>query len=129
MVRRAVIALAAIAAVAGCGETNPRLIPADRSEALLASVDRIEEACANGDTREAAQAVSEAKLQVNELPRRVDDQLPQNLLDWLDRVDRRGGHDCAGEATALCCRNGRSVGPVYQVPPAVDVIRVTRRPS
>ena len=67
---RLALVLAAAALVAGCGQANPRLIPEDRSETLIASVDRIESACASGERRRGrGRSCSEAKLQVNELPR------------------------------------------------------------
>ncbi len=31
---------------------------------------------------------------MNELPRRVDDGLQQNLMDWLDQIERRLARDC-----------------------------------
>jgi hypothetical protein len=96
---RVALALAAATLVAGCGQTNPRLIPQDRSDTLVASVDRIESACASGNADEAQAQLSEAKLQVNELPRAVDDRLQQNLLDWLNQIGRRLDNDCKADET------------------------------
>jgi hypothetical protein len=97
---RFALVLVASALVAGCGETNPRLIPQDRSDTLIASVDQIESACSSGNADDARASLSEAKRQVNSLPRRVDDGLQQNLLDWLGQIERRLDRDCKAEETA-----------------------------
>ena len=95
------LALAALAApVAGCGQDNSRnLIPAANAETLVASVDRIEAACADSDVSAARAAVDDAKAQIAELPQRVDDRLEANMSEWLNRIERRLERDCKAEET------------------------------
>jgi outer membrane biosynthesis protein TonB len=94
--RRLALALALVVAAvaAGCGEDNRALIPEDRATALVESVDRVESACADEDVTEARAAAVELSAQVNELPRRVDDQLQANLREWARLIQRRVARDC-----------------------------------
>jgi hypothetical protein len=97
MRRRVSLALALAAAVltVGCGQDDAGLIPPERSQDLVAAVDRIEAACADGEEQEAQAAVDDASAQVNELPRRVDDQLKDNMREWLEQIQQRLDRDCA----------------------------------
>jgi outer membrane biosynthesis protein TonB len=88
------LALACAALAAGCGQDNPRLIPEDRATALVDTVDQIESACSDEDVIAAQQQVDEARAQVTELPRQVDPQLKENLLQWLEQIERRLDRDC-----------------------------------
>ena len=88
------LALAIAALAAGCGQDERGLIPGDRATALVATVDEIQAACDDNDVSAARAAHDEATAQVNELPRAVDDQLRQNMLDWLAQIDRRLDRDC-----------------------------------
>src|SRR5688572_5369707 len=91
-----VLALAVLAA--GCGQENNRaLIPQENSDALLASVDRVEGACNDEDASAASSELNETKALINELPRRVNDSLQNNLLEWVDQIDRRIDRDCEPE--------------------------------
>jgi hypothetical protein len=93
-----VLALVAAALAAGCGEENNRaLIPQDNADALLASVDRVEAACSDEDASTARAELNETKAQINELPRRVDDELQNNLIEWVDQIERRIDRDCEPE--------------------------------
>ena len=89
------IALAAAVLVTGCGQDDTGMIPAERSQDLIAAVDRVEAACADGSEQEAQAAVDDAAAQVNELPRRVDPQLKDNLREWLGQIQGRLDRDCA----------------------------------
>ena len=92
------LALAAAALAAGCGEDNDRaLLAAADSQALLESVDRIESACADNDVSGARAAADEAAAQINGLPRRVDDSLQANLLEWVEHIEGRLERDCEAE--------------------------------
>src|SRR4051812_40811248 len=91
------LALASAALAAGCGQDNPRLIPEDRAQALVDTVDQIESACSEEDVIEAQRQVDEARAQITELPRRVDPKLKQNMQDWLDQIQRRLERDCKPE--------------------------------
>ena len=86
-------------AVAGCGEDDRGLIEPASSQELMAAVDRIEAACDDEDVAAAQAAVDEASARVNELPRRVDDQLQDNMREWLDHISGRLDRDCAPEET------------------------------
>src|SRR5918992_108680 len=93
-----VLALVAAALAAGCGQENNRaLIPQDNADALLASVDRVEAACADEDASAASTELNETKALINELPRRVDDGLQNNLLEWVDHIEGRIDRDCEAE--------------------------------
>ena len=96
MLRRGLLALALAAAAlaAGCGQDDPGLIPEDRATALVETVDQIQSACDGNDLAAARSAHDEATAQVNELPRRVDDQLRQNMQEWLAQIERRLDRDC-----------------------------------
>ena len=91
---RVLLALVVAALAAGCGEDNRALIPEDRAQAMLDTVDRIENACTDEDTAGARSAADELNAQVNELPRRVDDQLRSNLREWAEHIQRRARRDC-----------------------------------
>jgi outer membrane biosynthesis protein TonB len=99
MRRRALAALVLAAAVlaAGCGESDSGLIAANDSDRLIAAVDEIEAACADGDVDAARDMINEAGNQVNELPRAVDPDLKDNMRDWLDQVRRELSSDCEPE--------------------------------
>jgi cell division septation protein DedD len=99
MRHRALLALMPALAVlaAGCGQDDPSLIPEDRATALVETVDQIESACADQDAIKTQRQVDEARSQITELPRRVDDGLKQNMQDWLDRIERRIDSDCEPE--------------------------------
>jgi hypothetical protein len=99
--RRATLAPALVAAVllAGCGQTNTALIPEDRAQALLDTVDQVQSACDDGDTQEAQKAVADLSASVNELPRKVDGKLKRNLRAWVTQVQRRIDRDCKAEET------------------------------
>src|SRR5262245_32202600 len=93
-----VLALAAL--VAGCGQENNRaLIPQDNADALLPSVDRVEAACSDSDASAARSELNETKALINELPRRVDDSLQNNLAEWVDHIQGRINRDCEPEET------------------------------
>jgi hypothetical protein len=100
VLRRGLLALALAAAglTAGCGQDDPGLIPEDRATALVETVDQIRAACDDEDVAAARTAHDEATAQVNELPRRVDEQLRQNLQDWLAQIERRLDRDCEEQA-------------------------------
>jgi hypothetical protein len=94
MRHRVLLALVAAALAAGCGEDNRALIPEDRAQAMLDSVDRIESACADEDVAGARAAANELDEQISELPRRVDDELRTNLREWANHLQRRARRDC-----------------------------------
>jgi hypothetical protein len=92
-----VLLFAAGVLVAGCGEENRALIPEAESQTLVASLDQIEAACADGDVAGARAAADDTGAQINSLPRRVDDRLVRNMRDWLDQIQSRIDRDCKPE--------------------------------
>ena len=102
LIRRAslVPALVAAALLAGCGETNRALIPEERAQAMLETLDSAESACNDNNVQDAQRAVDDLSAQANELPRRVDAQLKQNMQDWVQQVNRRLDRDCEEKETA-----------------------------
>jgi hypothetical protein len=101
MSRRAapLLALVAAALLAGCGQSNPKLIPQSGADQLTAAVDEIQQACASGDAERVRSKVRDAENQVSELPRRTDRKLRQNIRDWLQQIDSRAERDCAPAET------------------------------
>jgi hypothetical protein len=101
MSRRApLLALAAAAVLAaGCGQSNPKLIPQANADQLTASVDQITQACSDGDAAAVRTKVSEAETLVSELPRSTDSALRQNIRDWLQQIDSRADRDCKAQET------------------------------
>ena len=87
------------AALAGCGQSSRKLIPQDRAQALTAAVDRVGQACADGDAETARAAVGSAEQQVAELPSRVDRKLRRNLRRWIAHIEQRIDEDCAAQET------------------------------
>jgi hypothetical protein len=98
MRHRALLLVAPALLLAGCGQDDPGLIPQDRAQALVETVDQIESSCSNEDRIEAQTALDEAAAQVNELPRSVDDELQRNLRQWLRHIERRLDRDCEPQA-------------------------------
>jgi hypothetical protein len=102
MTRRAapLLALAAtVALAAGCGQSNPKLIPQSNADQLTASVDEISAACSNGNAQKVHDKVTQAQHLVSELPRRTDSGLRDNLSQWLRHIDSRADRDCKPQAT------------------------------
>jgi membrane-bound lytic murein transglycosylase len=99
--RRTVLAIALVAAalLAGCGQTNPALIPSDRAQALQDTVDKIQSACSDHDVQGAQQAAAEASAQINELPAKVDRRLKRNMRDWVNQIESRLDRDCQAKTT------------------------------
>jgi hypothetical protein len=97
--RRLTLLVLAVAALAGCGQSNPDLIPAGNAEAMQQTADRIAEACSNEDRTEARAQIRLAQREIDGLPRRVDRELKQNLQDWIDQIQSRITEDCRAEAT------------------------------
>jgi outer membrane biosynthesis protein TonB len=97
--RRLPLLVLVVAALAGCGQSNPKLIPASNADALLQTADRIAQACSNEDRSEARAQVRLAQREIEGLPRAVDPDLKQNLQDWIDRIQGRIPQDCRAAPT------------------------------
>jgi predicted small lipoprotein YifL len=97
--RRLTLLVLAVAALAGCGQSNPDLIPASNAEAMQQTADRIVQACSDEDRTEARAQVRLAQREIDGLPRGVDPELKQNLQDWIDQIANRVTQDCRAKAT------------------------------
>ena len=88
------LALVAALLLPGCGSSNPKLIPQDRSDQLVQSVDEVAARTSDEDCDGAEAALRDARNQVAELPRQVDRRLKRNLNAWLDHVEAKIPDDC-----------------------------------
>ena len=80
--RRLPLLVLVLAALAGCGQTNPKLIPQSNAQALQETVDKISAACSEEDRSEVRAQIRLAKRQIDQLPAKVDRRLRRNLEDW-----------------------------------------------
>ena len=95
---RRVLPLAlAVAALAGCGQSNPELIPSSNAQALQRTADQIQAACAAADRSEARAQIRLAEREIDALPRAVDPELKQNLRDWIEHIQSQIPEDCQAE--------------------------------
>ena len=99
MPRRAFLALGLLPAAlaSGCGSDNPELIPQTRAAALTETVDQIGQACDDEDPVKARAAIVAANQQVSTLPRKTDQELKDNLREWLDYMQGRVNRDCKAQ--------------------------------
>jgi len=88
-----------VAVLAGCGQSNPDLIPQSNAQALQETADKIQAACTAEDRSEARAQIRSAQRQLDQLPRAVDAKLKQNLEDWITRIQSRITDDCRAEET------------------------------
>ncbi len=72
--------------LAGCGQSNPELIPQSNADALTATADKIQAACDAADRTVARNEVRNAEREIDALPSTVDSQLRANLQAWIDRI-------------------------------------------
>src|SRR3954470_1104927 len=94
-----VLGVLIVVSLAGCGRTNPALIPQSNADALQQTADRIAAACSSEDRSEARAQIQNAEQEIQALPRAVDDKLVANLEDWVNHIQSRIGTDCRAEAT------------------------------
>jgi outer membrane murein-binding lipoprotein Lpp len=96
---RSLLAAAAVSVLllAGCGSDNEKLIPQGDADQLSSLVAEAGDASAAGECDAARGAVRQAEQQLSGLPRRTDQNLEQNLRDWLDYLNEQIGDEC--EAT------------------------------
>jgi hypothetical protein len=92
-----VLLLAAGILAAGCGQENRSLIPEDNARALVENVDAVDAACSANDVDAAEDALNRVSDGISELPRRVDDDLQQNMREWVEQVQGRLERDCEAE--------------------------------
>src|SRR5215207_8776567 len=93
------LALVAALLLPGCGSSDPKLIPQDRADQLIQSVDEVAARTSDQDCDGAEEALRDARNQVSELPRTVDRKLKRNLNDWLDQIGSKIESDCKPSET------------------------------
>jgi predicted small lipoprotein YifL len=92
--------LGLVLALAGCGKTNPALLPQSNADALNATADRIQQACDAQDRSTARDEIRNAEREIQELPDGVSVRLQKNLQQWIDHIQGRLTEDCRAQATA-----------------------------
>jgi hypothetical protein len=98
--RRLPVLVLILAALTGCGQSNPELIPESNAQALVKTVENIQAACTDADRSKARAQIRLAQRQLDQLPRAVSARLKRNLQDWIDRIESRITEDCQAEETA-----------------------------
>src|SRR4051812_26052192 len=93
------VAILAVAALAGCGQSNPELIPQSNADALTQTADKIDAACGKQDRSEARAQVRLIRREIDALPRKVNARLKENLQAWVEQIESRIPVDCKDEAT------------------------------
>jgi hypothetical protein len=86
-----------ILALAGCGQSNPDLIPQSNADALTATADKIQTACDAADRTVARREIRNARNEINALPSKVDAGLRKNLNDWIEQIEGRISSDCKSD--------------------------------
>src|SRR4051794_29099014 len=89
----------AAAALAGCGQSNPELIPQANADSLQATADKIQGACDDKNRSQARAEITNARHEIDALPRTVDESLKKNLEAWIEQIESRVARDCRDEAT------------------------------
>lgn len=90
----------AVAFVAGCGQSNPELIPQSNADAMLQAADAIQAACEAEDRSEVRRQIRLAQREIEGLPSATDDSLRENLQAWVKQIEDRVSNDCRAEPTA-----------------------------
>jgi hypothetical protein len=90
----AVAAAAAALLPMGCAQENPRMIPQDDADALVASLEEVATAVSEGECARATEELAAARSQVDRLPRTVAESLTGRLRQGLDHVGSRIPVDC-----------------------------------
>jgi hypothetical protein len=130
-----VLLLAAGILAAGCGQENRSLIPEDNARALVDNVDAVGAACSANDVDAAQEALNRVSDGISELPRRVDDELQQNMRQWVEQVEGRLERDCEAEeeeatptATATPAETPTAAAPT-ETPTATPTETPTETPT
>jgi hypothetical protein len=95
------LSLGAIAAVGlvSCGGSDDDLLPGSSADQILDNLDTVEELVAEGSCDEAVSAAAEIRDQVERLPRSVDAELRQRLIEGADRLEEVAASDCTPPTT------------------------------
>ena len=84
-------------ALSGCGTGNPRMLSEDDSQQLIATVDSIERAVAEGDCVDAIGQVARLQVQVRSLPPTVADRLRERLQQGTSHLQAQVPQECRPE--------------------------------
>ena len=99
--RRVVAPFVLLALVlAGCGQSNPELIPQSNADALTATAGKIRTACDAADRTVARREIRNAQREIDALPSSVSPELRKNLEDWVQQIRDRLTADCQGDEPA-----------------------------
>jgi hypothetical protein len=99
MRRRLAPLVLAAAFLAGCGQSNPELIPQSDADAMIQTADKLRTACDDEDRTAVRRELRSLDQQIDQLPSRVDSALRDNLKAWADRIRDRYSRDCRAEET------------------------------
>ncbi len=100
MSRVALLALAAVLLLSGCGSSNARMIPADKAQALKDQADQIAQKTTDSDCGGAERAVNDTRALVTELPATVSIRLKANLVQWVNHLALQVPKDCTPKPSA-----------------------------
>ena len=99
--RRLLAPLVLLAVVlAGCGQSDPALIPQSNADAMTQTADKIQAACDGEDRTEARRELRNLDQLIDALPSTVDASLRDNLNAWAQQIRDRISRDCVAEETA-----------------------------
>jgi hypothetical protein len=127
--RRLPVLILVVAALAGCGQSNPDLIPQSNAQALVKTVESIQSACTDADRSEARAQIRLARRQLDQLPRAVSVRLKRNLEDWIDRIESRITEDCQAEETATPEPTESATQAPTETPAATETATETATPT
>jgi outer membrane murein-binding lipoprotein Lpp len=122
-------ALAAALLVAACGSSNPKLIPQDRADRLNQAVDEVASRTDASDCNGARDALRDARNQVSELPREVDQKLKRNLNQWLDHIGERIPQDCKAKSTPTTTPSATETSTPTETPTETPTKTPTETPT
>jgi outer membrane biosynthesis protein TonB len=87
------------AVLAGCGQSNPALIPQANADALTQTADKVQSACDADDRTAARRELRNLEQEIDALPSAVDQKLRENLQAWAAQIQKRISQDCKTEET------------------------------
>jgi cell division septation protein DedD len=116
--RRLPLLVLGILLLAGCGRSDPALIPQSNAQALQQSADKIQSACDDQDRGAAHDAVRNVRHEIDELPSTVDAGLVTNLKQWVNHISDRISQDCQAEATPTPTPSATSTATETSTPTA-----------
>ena len=117
------------ALLAGCGQSNPKLIPQSNADALTATADKIQAACDAQDRTVARREIRNAQREIDALPSSVDSDLRKNLQDWVDQIQGRITADCKAEETPTPSPEATETATPTETATATETATPTETPT